>query len=108
MVLDMPAYLQRRRQFLANRAGFPVEELAKYAGQWVAWSPDGSRIAASAAGPELLDPILEAKGEDPALCVVEGIPAAMPCRVGKPSPPTNPLGAVSITEYDAVSSTIEA
>jgi hypothetical protein len=74
MVLDMPAYLEMRRKFLANRAAFPVEELAKYAGRWVAWSPDGSRIAASAPSPELLDPLLEVNGEDPALCVVEGIP----------------------------------
>jgi hypothetical protein len=74
MTLDMPAYLETRRRFLANRAVFPGETLAKYAGQWVAWSPDGTRIAASAPSPELLDGILEANGEDPALCVVEGIP----------------------------------
>ncbi len=74
MSLDMPAYLETRRKFLANRAAFPVEELAKYAGQWVAWSPDGTRVAASALSPEILDGILEATGEDPALCVVEGIP----------------------------------
>jgi hypothetical protein len=74
MSLDMPAYLVLRRAFLANRAAFPVEELAKYAGQWVAWSPDGSRIAASAADPEFLADLLVAQGEDPALCVVEGIP----------------------------------
>jgi hypothetical protein len=74
MALDMPAYLEMRRTFLANRAAFPVEDLAKYAGQWVAWSPDGTRIAASARSPELLDGILEANGEDPTLCVVEGIP----------------------------------
>ncbi|MCI0639850.1 MAG: hypothetical protein L0Y72_19460 [Gemmataceae bacterium] len=76
MSLDIPAYLETRRKFLANRAAFPVEELEKYAGQWVAWSPDGSRIAASAASPELLDGLLFANGLDPALCVVEGIPAA--------------------------------
>jgi hypothetical protein len=74
MSLDMPAYLESRRRFLANRAAFPVAELAKHAGQWVAWSPDGSRIAASAADPSQLDAILIASGEDPALCVVEGIP----------------------------------
>jgi len=74
MALDMPAYLASRRKFLANRAAFPVEELAKYTGQWVAWSPDGTRVAASAASPELLDGILEANGEDPVTCVVEGIP----------------------------------
>ena len=32
MSLDMPAYLETRRQFLVNRAAFPVENLAKYAG----------------------------------------------------------------------------
>src|SRR4051794_21185900 len=74
MLADMPAYLELRRRFLANRAAFPVEELAKYAGQWVAWSPDGTRVAASSPNPELLDGLLEASGQDPALCVVEGIP----------------------------------
>jgi hypothetical protein len=74
MPFDMDAYLETRRKFLANRAAFPIEALAKHAGHWVAWSPDGTRIAASAPSPDLLDSILEANGEDPALCVVEGIP----------------------------------
>jgi hypothetical protein len=74
MSLDMPAYLALRRAFLAHRAAFPAEELAKYAGQWVAWSPDGTRVAASAPDPEFLHDLLVAQGEDPALCVVGGIP----------------------------------
>jgi hypothetical protein len=74
MSFDTPAYLEMRRKFLANRAAFPAEELARYAGQWVAWAPDGSRVAASASSPELLDGLLRACGEDPACCVVEGIP----------------------------------
>jgi hypothetical protein len=74
MALNMPAYLEMRRKFLANRAGFSAEELAKHAGRWVAWNADGTRIAASAPSPDLLDAILEANGEDPACCVVEGIP----------------------------------
>jgi hypothetical protein len=74
MALDMPFYLEQRRMFLANRAAFPVEELAKYAGGWVAWSPDGSRIAANAPNPEMLESLLRACGEDPGCCVVEGIP----------------------------------
>jgi hypothetical protein len=78
MALDMTSYLETRRKFLANRSAFPVQELAKYIGQWVAWSPDGTRIAASAASPELLDAMLVAQGEDPSLCVVEGIPDGEP------------------------------
>lgn len=74
MSFDLPSYMETRRIFLANRAAFPVRELEKYAGQWVAWSPDGTRIAASASSPEFLDGILEANGEDPNRCVVEGIP----------------------------------
>ncbi len=74
MSLDIPAYLAATRQFLTNRATFPVEELAKYTGRWVAWSPDGTRVAASAPGPEFLDALLEAAGLDPMQCVVEGIP----------------------------------
>lgn len=74
MPLDMPSYLETRRKFLTNRARFSAEELLKYAGQWVAWNRDGSRVAASAANPELLDDLLRAVGEDPAYCVVEGIP----------------------------------
>lgn len=33
--------------FLANRAKFPVEQLAPYGGGWVAWSRDGTGIIAS-------------------------------------------------------------
>jgi len=73
MLLDS-SYLELRRTFLANRAVFPPEELAKYAGRWVAFSPDGTRVAASAPRPDMLEDLLRACGEDPALCIVEGIP----------------------------------
>jgi hypothetical protein len=33
--------------FLKNREQFPAAQLAKYAGKYVAWSPDGTRILAS-------------------------------------------------------------
>ncbi len=68
MSIDMPQYLETRRKFLANRATLPVEESAKYASLWVAWSPDESRVAANAADPELLDGVLHACGEDPVRC----------------------------------------
>ncbi len=74
MPLDMPAYLENRRKFLANRAAFPGEELSGYAGLWVAWSADGTCVAASAPAPEALEELLQAAGENPALCVIEGIP----------------------------------
>ena len=74
MSFDMASYLATRRRFLENRAAFPVAELAKYAGQWVAWSPDGSHIAASSHDPAQLECLLRAHGQDPAICVQEGIP----------------------------------
>jgi hypothetical protein len=36
-------------RFNENRTRFPVEQLAPYAGQYVAWTPDGTRIVACAA-----------------------------------------------------------
>lgn len=32
--------------YVKNRSSVPLEELAKYGDQWVAWSADGSRIVA--------------------------------------------------------------
>jgi hypothetical protein len=34
-------------QYEKNRAKFPTEELARYAGKYIAFSPDGTRILAS-------------------------------------------------------------
>ena len=48
---DLTTYLEKRQEYLANRTMFPLEELAKYSGQWVAWSPDGTRIVAHATEP---------------------------------------------------------
>lgn len=47
-----------------NRSKFPLEELAKYWGKHVAFSPDGTRIVASADTWEELDKVLEAAGID--------------------------------------------
>ncbi len=60
-------------QAILNRSQIDPELLAAYAGQWVAWSPDGSRIVAHADKLEDLDPLVIAAGEDPDLCTLEGI-----------------------------------
>jgi hypothetical protein len=39
------------QRFLTNRSWFPLEELARYAGQYIAWSPDGTEVLASDADP---------------------------------------------------------
>lgn len=67
--------LEDHRRFLENRANFPLEELARRAGRWVAWSPDGARIVAEADDPEALDKLVVDAGEDPERCITEGIPA---------------------------------
>jgi len=60
--------------FTANRARFPAAELASYAGRYVAWSPDGSRILASGEDQVKLDRELEAAGHDTASVLVSFVP----------------------------------
>ncbi len=74
MPFDMDLYLENRRKYLENRPKFPLEELAKYIGFWVAWSPDGTRIVASTKNPEELEELVRAAGEDPLQCVHSCIP----------------------------------
>jgi hypothetical protein len=52
-------------EFFENRQKFPLDELARYAGLYVAWSWDGSRIVGSAADEEELWDKLVASGVDP-------------------------------------------
>lgn len=51
--------------FTRNRADFPVDELKKYEGQWVAFSADGTRIVAGADELGKLPELIAAAGEDP-------------------------------------------
>jgi hypothetical protein len=69
------------QQYLKNRLAFPLEELAKHRGEWVAWSPDGTRLVAASRNPEDLDALIRAAGEDPEECPLEGIPDS-DCVVG--------------------------
>lgn len=56
-------------QYHENRAKFPPEELAKYAGLFIAFSPDGKRIVASGRTDEEMEENLIAAGIDPSQVV---------------------------------------
>jgi hypothetical protein len=62
------------QEFRQNRQRFPREELEKYLGQWVAFSPDGRRIVASAATLAALEEYLKAAGEDAQRLAFENVP----------------------------------
>ena len=47
---------------MENRNNFPAEELAKYENQWVAWSPDRTRVIAGADDLNQLEAAVQAKG----------------------------------------------
>ena len=52
-----------------NRSKFPLEELAKYAGKFVAFSPDGMRIVASGGTEEEMETNVIAVGIHPSQVV---------------------------------------
>ena len=69
------------QEYLNNRAKFPLDQLASHRGEWVAWSPDGTRLVAAARNPDDLDALVRAAGENPENCPIEGIPET-DCVVG--------------------------
>jgi hypothetical protein len=62
-------------QFVKNRNAFPTDELDRYIGQHVAWSPDGARILASDPDPLRVLAAVKALGYDPAETPIEDIPS---------------------------------
>jgi Family of unknown function (DUF5678) len=62
------------RDYSQNRRQFPPEELIKYAGQYVAFSLDGTRVVASGATEEELEKQLLGAGIDPSQVVGSYIP----------------------------------
>ncbi len=58
----------------ANRQKFPPEELAKYAGHYVAFSADGTRILVSGTTEEEVESQLLALGLDPSQVVGSYVP----------------------------------
>jgi hypothetical protein len=65
--MDMQLYLKNRHQF-------PHEALEKHAGRYIAWSPDGTRIIASAEDPLKLVETMDALGFDSSEVVIEPVP----------------------------------
>jgi hypothetical protein len=62
--------------YIKNRQAFPLDELEKYAGRWVAWAVDGTHIVASSAQSEqALMASLRAEGKDPLHFVFDYIPS---------------------------------
>ncbi len=57
-------------EFRRNQSSFPPDELKKYNGQYVAWSPDGTHILAADRDPLAVDAALIAAGYDPASILV--------------------------------------
>ena len=55
-------YMIEINEFRRNQSRFPREELEKYNGQYVAWSPDGTRILAAHADLAQVDAMLVALG----------------------------------------------
>jgi hypothetical protein len=61
------------QEYQDNRARFPLAELKKYQGQWVAFSLDGRRIVAGHEDLGMLDRLVIAAGEDPERVALERI-----------------------------------
>lgn len=62
------------RFYSENRAKFPPDDLLPYAGQWVAWTADGTRIVAHGIEIERVEQELQALGIAPSAVVWEEIP----------------------------------
>jgi hypothetical protein len=62
------------QQFADNRRKFPLDELEKFAGKYVAWSPDGKSIIASDDNEISLDAALERSGYDTSTILITFVP----------------------------------
>ena len=61
------------QEYRENRRHFPLAELVKYHGKWVAFSLDGRKIIASNEDLVTLDFLVVAAGEDPEQIALERI-----------------------------------
>jgi hypothetical protein len=62
------------QQIADNRSKFPLDQLEKYAGKYVAWSPDGKSIIASHDDEISLDAALARFGYDASTILVTFVP----------------------------------
>lgn len=60
-------------QRVRNRNAFPADELDRYVGQHVAWSPDGKRILAADVDPLKVVAAVKAAGYDPGETLIEAV-----------------------------------
>jgi hypothetical protein len=63
------------QRFLKNRNQFPPEELAKYEGKYVAWSPDGTHILARDEDELRLATAIRAAGHNSSEILIAFVPA---------------------------------
>ena len=62
------------QQFQRNRQQYPSDQLAKYQGQYVAWSPDGRSILAAADDELQLAKTIKAAGLNTAEVLIAFVP----------------------------------
>jgi hypothetical protein len=60
--------------FRKNRAAFPLSELAKYQGQWIAFDPEGTKVVAAAPTVGAVHKKVIDAGYDPEQVSFEGVP----------------------------------
>jgi len=63
------------QRFQKNRQNFPPEELARYAGKYVAWDPEGTHILASNEDELQLANAVRAAGYNSAEVLIAFVPA---------------------------------
>ncbi|HEV3007168.1 MAG TPA: hypothetical protein VGX78_22050 [Pirellulales bacterium] len=61
--------------FQANRQRFPSDQLERYRGQYVAWSPDGTTILDSDKSEFVLDRRLRSQGHDMTEVLISMVPS---------------------------------
>ena len=75
MPSDVPWVIIDHDVYNKNRSRYGHEELRPYAGEWLAWSLDGSTILAHHPDAEEVRRQLIEKGTDPGRAVMECMPA---------------------------------